>query len=273
MAGCHSAFALAKQGFNVTIYETEGQLANCASGNLQGLVYTKPSPETNPLCQFNAHAQWFANRFYQQHNFFNTCGGHTGVLHLAETEKDRRHYQQLAHQYSAFSNQLRWVDPDETEIASGLALSHGGLLIENAGWLSPQRLCRSLTLQPTIQCELNTTVTSLEHADSRWTLTLQNQNTTTEVRHDIVIVANASAATHFEHTNTLPLKAIRGQVSHFEATEQTRKLKVALCGHGYIAPAEAGLHCAGATFTLHNHSPEANRRRASAKPKQPTGHF
>jgi tRNA 5-methylaminomethyl-2-thiouridine biosynthesis bifunctional protein len=40
----------------------------------------------------------------------------------------------------------------------------------------------------------------------------------------------------------------RGQLTLLQQTAQSARLRAVLCGEGYVAPARAGWHCAGATF-------------------------
>jgi tRNA 5-methylaminomethyl-2-thiouridine biosynthesis bifunctional protein len=83
-----------------------------------------------------------------------------------------------------------------------------------------------------------------------------------------VVITNANDATQFIQTSTLPIKKIRGQVSHYPTTTESTKLHSVVCGKGYIAPPisqskvnndssdESSMHCLGASFNLHSNNTE-----------------
>jgi tRNA 5-methylaminomethyl-2-thiouridine biosynthesis bifunctional protein len=73
---------------------------------------------------------------------------------------------------------------------------------------------------------------------------------------DHIILANAAAALTLADIPALKLKQIRGQVSYVRATDVSRQWQQAICHAGYLTPALADLHCVGATFDLHDHSPQ-----------------
>ena len=52
----------------------------------------------------------------------------------------------------------------------------------------------------------------------------------------------------FSQTQALPIVGVRGQVSHVQASEQSKRLKTVLCHKGYFTPEYQGHHCMGATF-------------------------
>ena len=79
----------------------------------------------------------------------------------------------------------------------------------------------------------------------------------------MVIIASANDAPRFEQTCEQPLKAIRGQVSYLPTTPTSIPLRTVLCADGYLAPADHGVHCAGASFNLgatHTHMTEADHQ-------------
>ena len=73
---------------------------------------------------------------------------------------------------------------------------------------------------------------------------------------DIVVVASAAHAKNFEHLKHLPIKPIRGQVSSVKAGSATQRLKTVVCGEGYVSPPLEDTYSFGATFDLHNQSPD-----------------
>ena len=258
LAGCHTAYALAQRGFNVTVYERESIPATRASGNQQGVVYTKLSPHDNPLCQLNLTTQIHSNHFYHSHNLFRECGEQCGVFHIATKEKEREHYRELAKLYNPNSHFIQWVNKENSTKITGHPLKFDGLYLPESGWLNPPQLCKKLLDHKNISVQYSKQIDKLinaeEKADNQWLLVGENNQTLGKA--DIVVIANAHEALKFAQSSHLPLKRIRGQVSHILETSQSSRLQTAVCGDGYIAPAQNGIHCIGATFDLTNQSNE-----------------
>jgi tRNA 5-methylaminomethyl-2-thiouridine biosynthesis bifunctional protein len=63
----------------------------------------------------------------------------------------------------------------------------------------------------------------------------------------IVILANGTNATFLPQTETLPLSAIRGQVTHLPA-KSVPTLPLVVCGEGYLTRPMQGVCCIGASY-------------------------
>lgn len=252
LAGCHTAFALANRGFKVTVLEREKQLARKGSGNQQGVIYTKLSPHPGMLSDFNLNAQIYANRFYSINSLFNRCGDQCGVIHLAGDKKTADGFIALGETFHESPGFARFIPEEGTEHVAGLKLRFPGLFIEKAGWLNPARLCQILTEQSGIDIEFNFSVTQLVYCEDSKQWQASDHDNNKSIVADIAVIANARDALQFEPCRHLPLKAIRGQVSHIPANDRTGKLHCVVCGEGYIAPAVGGIHYCGATYRLNS---------------------
>ena len=252
LAGCHTANALARKGIKVTLLEKNTNIASEASGNKQGAVYTKLSPHPNPLCVFNLNAQVFANHFYETFNLFSKCGGQSGVFHVSTSEKEENLYQALAKRFFDSEDFLKWVPQSQTKTMLNLELNSGGLLVPKAGWLAPAQLCQQLIQHPSIETHTGMDVGHLVYKNNNWELYNKQRELICHAKN--VVIATAFHAQKFDQTAHLPLKRIRGQVSHISSTEITEQLQHTICGEGYISPAQNNQHCIGATFTLHDDS-------------------
>ncbi|MFO1370041.1 MAG: FAD-dependent 5-carboxymethylaminomethyl-2-thiouridine(34) oxidoreductase MnmC [Marinagarivorans sp.] len=229
MAGCHSAFALAARGFNVTLAEAK-TLAAGGSGNAQGIVYATLSHTTGPFADFNLAAFLFACSFYQQHNLF----AQTGVLDLFSAAE------LIAPIAERFEGNPHWVMPVDAAQASSLAsvpIEWSALFYPRAGWLNPHELCRQLSAHPNINRLALTPITELKFEHTTWHTDLG--------AFDQVIIAAAQECVQFDSTQAIKIKAIRGQVT---AVKATSNLNCVVCGDGYIAPAQDQLMHTGATF-------------------------
>ncbi len=257
IAGCHTALALAKRGWKVTVLEQHSALASEGSGNPQGVLYAKLSHRQETLSDFNVLALQFALRHYQYYwkqetNTFDadsdnaqpSIGAQCGVLQLAHTDKARQLQHKLieAHPQQALFQQ---VDAQTASELSGIDCQHSGVFFAQAGWLNPAELCRRLCDHPNIQVRLNAQMSQLSRQEHHWQLSLTDGNT---LRSPAVVLATANELTHSPYTDQLPLKPIRGQVSYINASPNSQQLKTVICGDGYFPPAHRGQHCIGATF-------------------------
>ena len=69
------------------------------------------------------------------------------------------------------------------------------------------------------------------------------------------VIAAGTGSGHFAGLDWLPLQAIRGQTTQLPSDDMFSQLQAVLCHEGYIAPAQSGSHCIGATFDLNNADP------------------
>lgn len=263
LAGCHTAFALAEKGFHVTVADEQPELASQASGNRQGVVYTRLSPFQDPLSRFNMTAQLFADQFYTEHDFYTTCGGKTGVLHLPMNDRQHQLYTSLCDIYAHEPDFMQWVEQEHTQQCTGVSLNRGGLFLPKSGWLDPKLLCENLIKHSNINVRYNTSVTQLSRDSSQWAAIT---TTGEQILATHVVICNAHDALKLSECSQLPLKRIRGQVSHMSPTPTTAKLKVTVCGEGYIAPAMTqahetdAIHSLGASFNLKDDNTELTQQ-------------
>ncbi len=251
LAGCHSARALAERGWQVTLLEKGEQIAPEASGNRQGVLYGRLSPRDEPQGQFNLAALQYALRHYQ--GFWqqpSAAGAACGVLQLL----GERELTALEPRFGRAAPLVERVDARQASQLAGVALPSGGLYFPEAGWLAPRQVCHWLLDHPHIDVACGAAVAELTAGAGGW----QARDSTGVVLAEapVVVIANAHSARQLAQTSHLPLKAIRGQVSHLPASGASAELRCVLCGDGYLAPAHEGQHCAGATFNLGDETEE-----------------
>jgi tRNA 5-methylaminomethyl-2-thiouridine biosynthesis bifunctional protein len=243
IAGCTSARALAERGWHVTIIEKHNALAQEGSGNPQGALYAKLSPENEPQAEFNLCCLQFAFHFYR--HLWNDIGGKTGVLQLAYNQKEIILQKNLLEKFLSIPDLVKFVSAEEASQLAGIFLSHSGIFFPEAGWINPKKLCHYLVGHKNIEIITGIEVKKLEKINDGWIL-----NNNHSLSFPYVIIANAGSAAEFPVTKHLPIKTIRGQVSYLPVTEKSRAIKTVICSEGYLAPAENQQHCVGATFNL-----------------------
>ncbi len=251
LAGCSTAFALARRGWQVTLLERGDRLAAEASGNPQGALYLKLPPQPTTASRIQLAGYQFTQHLLtdlleaQRGQAWDRCG----LLQLAYDAAEQRRQQKLIDRAHYPPALVQAVDAATASQLAGQAGLPGGLLFPDGAWVSPGSLCQALADHPAIQLQTGSDVQRLAQRDGSWTL-LDGADTPL-LQADCVVLANAAAAQRFSQCDHLPLKPIRGQVSYRTAPAHLPPLPLVLCAHGYIAPPRAGRYCFGASFNLH----------------------
>nr|WP_010132734.1 bifunctional tRNA (5-methylaminomethyl-2-thiouridine)(34)-methyltransferase MnmD/FAD-dependent 5-carboxymethylaminomethyl-2-thiouridine(34) oxidoreductase MnmC [Microbulbifer agarilyticus] len=255
IAGVSVARALAARNYQVTVFEQGEHPGSGASGNDQGILYAKLSPKPGPNGDFNLQALQFAQRYYPRQ--CPNAAHFEGLLQLAQSGKEQQLQQQICQQLQLDDTSLlaRPVSAEQASEYAGVPLQFPGLYFPHAGWLRPRQVCEALLQHPNIQTRCGTRIRDAVYeggseGKAQWKLHLAGVEQTQPF--DALILCTANFNRQFPQTAPLPLQPIRGQVTFAEATTTSEKLKIALCGEGYIAPAETrhAQHSFGATFKL-----------------------
>ncbi len=278
LSGCHTAHALAKRGFKVTIIDRNSTIAAEASGNPQGVVYAKLSAHKQMLSEFNLTAILYAQQHYKHFWEKNPeHGQRCGVLQLSHTPRNKKGHEQIGRQFE-HADFINYLNAERASTVANLPLEHSALFFPYCGWLNPMELCNWLLLSSTVANPITTVnnihITNMELTNNRWKLTGTNSNKRHETENKIkadyqwqqefdhVVIANANSARHFNQTNWLPTKPVRGQITYIESQRVLRDLQTVICADGYVAPATVlayhsnrqPSHAIGASFNLHNHT-------------------
>jgi len=259
IAGCTTAAALAQRGWRVTLYERHNTLANEGSGNPQGIIYPKLSPQSSALSRINLSAIQFASRYYQRYwqvsDETTHFGQQCGVLVLPESEKEIAAFKKIAEHFKQQNAFIQRLNKNEIENISGLPLDADiGLYYPQLGWINPPRVCRALVEHPLISVkQADITALTYDSAEASWQISSDDKEGFATA--DTIVLATSTSTGQFSQSNHLPIKAIRGQISIAPAKSNVAnnsQLKTVLCGAGYIAPAENSLHTFGASYNLNN---------------------
>jgi tRNA 5-methylaminomethyl-2-thiouridine biosynthesis bifunctional protein len=241
LAGASTAHALARRGWSVALLEAGATLAGGASGNPQGMLYTRLSAERGTLARFALASYLHALDHYRQLQRDGTLPDDSarwsGVLQF-ETDPRLR---------TVFSEQGDWVRPvtaaEAAELA-GIPIGQDALWFARAGWLRPARLCAALADHPLIDVQLDTAVTGMTREGDTWRIATARG----DLLAGIVVIATASDATALAPTAGLPLRPIRGQITAVPAAGIATQPRCVICHDGYLAPENDGGLTIGATF-------------------------
>ncbi|WP_223416135.1 MULTISPECIES: bifunctional tRNA (5-methylaminomethyl-2-thiouridine)(34)-methyltransferase MnmD/FAD-dependent 5-carboxymethylaminomethyl-2-thiouridine(34) oxidoreductase MnmC [unclassified Pseudomonas] len=246
LAGCATAASLAARGWQVSLLERHGALAQEASGNPQGVLYLKLSAHGTALSQLIVSGFGHTRRLLEQLHRgldWDDCG----VLQLAFNAKEAERQAQLA---AAFPEDLlHTLDQAQAEIRAGIALQSGGLFYPEGGWVHPPALCQWQAAHPNIQILTHHDVLELRRAQGHWQA-LEGETVLAEA--PVVVLAGAAEIKRFTYSSELPLKRIRGQITRLPQTTESQALSTVVCAEGYVAPARLGEHTLGASFDFNS---------------------
>lgn len=257
IAGCSTAYALAKRGIHVTLLERHPALASEASGNPLAVLYPRLTGQKTALEQLNLSGYLHSLKLMKDLGF-EQCQYHAcGVMQLAIDQKQHTKHQLVAELYTK-DGLFKPLNADELSKIAGIDLLNNGLYFPEAGGVNMPQLCHELVQSQHIQVISNTQAVEIKRTTQNSWQVLSDSALIAEA--DTVVIANANDATKLSQSSHIPLTAIRGQLSVLQASAQSDKLRTILCGEGYISPAIDNLHYLGATFTTNDN--DANVRAA-----------
>ncbi len=244
LAGCATAASLAARGWQVSLLERHGDLAQEASGNPQGVLYLKLSAHGTALSQLILSGFGHTRRLLERLERgvdWSDCG----VLQLAFDEKEQKRQGELAEAFSP--DLLHELNRSEAEGRAGVALNSGGLFYPEGGWVHPPALCRYQAGQANIRLMPHNDVVELRREGEIW------QAWDGERLLDsapVVVLAGAAEVKRFPASVELALKRIRGQITRLSETPLSQALSTVVCAEGYVAPGRSGEHTLGASFNF-----------------------
>jgi tRNA 5-methylaminomethyl-2-thiouridine biosynthesis bifunctional protein len=255
LGGATAAAALVHRGWKVTVLE-QCQVAGAASGNTQGVLYTRISHRQSILNDFALHSFCFAHRYYRQLMQSGQLregadGQLCGALHL---QPDWRESDPLHETVVSLPGLANHLDGTAAARVSGLTSCPGGLFYPLAGWMNPPAVCAALLAQPGIELIEQCGKLHLQRGETGW---LARDPGGAEIAGaEVAIIACGGASKDFDGLQWLPLQNIRGQVTHIPSTGKLTSLQTVLCHDGYLPPARQGEHCIGASFDIADGDPE-----------------
>ena len=253
LAGSFAARTLAERGLSVQVIEKQpfnhGEIASLAPrvAVLQPKVKDLEHPAGRRLREGYATTERLlrSEPSIARRSGWSECGTFQAAYD-AKTERRLRRFNE------AFGDTglCRWIDPDQTEEELGVALTVGGLVIDNAGVLRPAGLCAALLDHERIEVVSGRVVESVGHEGGGWWIVLDNKAV---LDSPILVLANAMDASRLRPDGNL-LQHVRGQVTMLRAEDQSgrlAKIKRAVFYGGYLTPVVDGLQTLGSTF-IHN---------------------
>jgi len=257
LAGCGAAERLASRGWDVDLIERHPAPAREASGNHAGVMLPLVSRDDNIASRISRacylhglrHLHALAKDGPDLH--WAACG----VLQLA---RDAAHEALQREAVAALGLPADFAEFVEAEVASGRTggrVEAGGWWFPAGGWVNPPSLCAAQLRRHAdrISARFGAEAAALERDGGGWVV--RDAQGTVLARAPVVVLANAVDALRLAPARALPLRRVRGQVSHVPAS-LLPPLAAVLCREGYLAPPWRGLCALGASFDFDDDDPQ-----------------
>jgi len=249
IAGCSTAYALAKRGISVTLIERHEKLAQEASGNQIGVLYPKFGIKQDAASLLALQGFQFTlkllNELSSKEKIFDACG----LIQLAFNAREQCRLEALAN-----SPALKFINIAEASEIAGIQLKTGGLYLPQAGWLKPAVLCEVLSTLPLITKKMMVNALKIEKCSSTWRV-LDDKNNAFEA--DIAVICNANDIKQFNQCQSAAITSVRGQLNLFKQTKESLNIKTVICSDHYLSPSVEGWHCIGTTYAPNDMNPTA----------------
>ncbi|MBN8543967.1 MAG: tRNA (5-methylaminomethyl-2-thiouridine)(34)-methyltransferase MnmD [Alphaproteobacteria bacterium] len=209
IAGCSTAYALARRGHRVTLYE-EGIIASGASGNPAALLYPRITKHWSPEMSFYLSAYSY---MLSHIPYWNSAHEVAPLIKTIKDEQERERFTDI----SARTN----IDPSILY----LDRARDALIFPSAMWIDPRELCYKLLQHPHITVHENAAVDELPAS--------------------LTVLCNGYSAQRF--APECAMKQNAGQISLVPNCHLQHKPNTPHSHKGYIIPHDAGV-LIGATY-------------------------
>ena len=230
IAGCSTAYHLAKNGHVVEIFEIESEISSGASGNPLAALYPRFNLNNEPLNLLNFSSFYYADRFYKSLD----CDGYfeTGIGFKINDKRTESWIKKLK-----VLNREDLFSFSDNQNKTGLK-DFKGVIFNHGGHIDPKKINQSLLDNENIKIHLCHEFKNFEIGSSSVTLRIDDNN---QYTFDYLVLAHGSGLINF--SNDLSLS--KGQLV---AAKISNSIKMPINSSGYILPAKDGLNWIGASY-------------------------
>ena len=249
LAGTAACERLCARGWDVTLVERHATPAMEASGNRAGIFMPLLSRDDNIPTRLTRAAYLYALRYW------NTLGGigskidgaACGVLQLARDPAHADVQRALARERAHPPGFAAWLERADAEAVLGHPAPDGGWLFRQGGWARPASVCAAMleACGARLSRRFDSGSVHVMREGDAWRVIDEAGITLASAA--TVILANGPGARAIAQAATLPLAAVRGQVTHLDAAHAPA-LPLVLCREAYITPPWGGVCSFGASY-------------------------
>lgn len=252
LAGASAAYALAKRGVAVTLYERLPEAGDGTSGNPTGVVYPFVGLKPDPMTRFfdAAYRLALARIRHLEAQGRDTGARHIGAVHLLVKDRLKRLHQALW-DGEVCSDLVTAVDVETAARISGLPLTEPVLHYPDACFVEPPLYTRAHLQEAGIHFQPDTKIEALAERETGIALFSEAGLLGT---FDGVILANSDDAARLDLTAPLPFGRSRGQLMMFDRDLMEQVPHCVICHKGYLVPGPHDQVMIGATWSRDEHT-------------------
>jgi tRNA 5-methylaminomethyl-2-thiouridine biosynthesis bifunctional protein len=251
LAGAAACERLAARGWAVTLIERHAAPAQAASGNLAGIFMPQLSSDDSPAARLSRAAFLFALRQWERLGGVGQAfpGAACGVLQLARDAGHAQVQRAIAAAATMPPQLARWLDAEAASGVLGAPAPDGGWLFELGGWAHPAGVCAVMleACGSRLTRRFSRDALRLRRDEGSGDWTVFDATGLAIASAPVVILANGTDACAFEQAAGLPLRAVRGQVTHL-AEGILPAPPLVVCREAYMTPPSRGIVSVGATY-------------------------
>ena len=247
IAGCSLAHFLANSGWNVTLLESEDDIAQGGSGNPVAAIYPKFMLNDEAYNDFMLKSFRFTTGWIRRLGLNEGDYRFDGAIEILEEAYAQKLEINLSRKITNKENFFSLIN--ESILNKYLIESNSsGLFFHQGGWVNPIALCSHLINHSNIKIVTHQKIKSIEKSIDQWTLKTASQKT---LNSSHVAICNASSVNQFGLTQHLHTDAFRGQVNWINSTT-LQMPPIVTCDEGYLAPLIQDKHVFGATYAMND---------------------
>ena len=247
ITGCSLAHFLANTGWDVTLLESQDDIASGGSGNPVAAIYPKFMLNDKAYNDFMLKSFMFTTAWIDKLGLNKDDYRFDGAIEILEEAYSHKLEINLSGGSVDQEKILTLIDkPILKKYLMHQDLS--GLLFHRGGWVNPIALCRHLVNHSNIKILTNQKIISIEKLNNEWTLKTKDQKI---FKSDHVAICNAAYLNQFDLTQHLHTDAFRGQINWVNSTP-FQMPSIVICDEGYLAPLMQNKHIFGATYGMND---------------------
>jgi len=247
IAGCSLAHFLANSGWNVTLLESEDDIAQGGSGNPVAAIYPKFMLNDEAYNDFMLKSFRFTTEWIRRLGLNEDDYRFDGAIEILDEAYAQKLEINLSRKITDKENFFSLID--ESILNKYLIKSNSsGLFFHQGGWVNPIALCSHLINHSKIKIVTHQKIKSIEKSIDQWTLKTENEKTFNSSH---VAICNASSVNRFDLTQHLYTDAFRGQINWINSTT-LQMPPIVTCDEGYLAPLIQDKHVFGATYAMND---------------------
>ena len=245
LAGCSSALALARRGWQVALIEASTDAASGASALPAGLLHPTLSADDSHAARLSRAGFLFARGELDRPHCGEALSTSSGVLQMEGGDRDEDRWPHLLQQQRWPAGFVRWCRASEAADAAGLRPRRGGLWFDRGAVVSAAAWCRAMLAgEPAIRLHGGTRATRIAGQSDSWRIEGFDGSIASA---PVLVIASAMDAAQLMQARFAPVRPIRGRITRLAAGELAR-LRAGLAGQGTVVPGLDGRVLVGATY-------------------------